>query len=268
MTTSFSHTGSLGDCVGSIPAMNTYYEKTGKKIILYLIKDRPFEYHIEGIIHSTKNKEGEAVLLNEQVINMLIPLLNEQECIEDARIWVDEKIDYALEKFRDTNVGMPNTSINRWFFYAFPDLACDLSKEWLTVPDTDKDLAKGKIIITRTERYQNEWINYFFLKKYEDELIFSGTMREWNNFCMGYDLNVKKLAVTNFLDVAQAIKQSRFHITNQTLANQISQGIFHPAIMETCLVAPNCTPIGKDRYDFLSQVALEYYFDVLYKKYL
>jgi len=149
----------------------------------------------------------------------------------------------------------------------YPDLACDLTKPWLTIPDTDKDLAKGKIIITRTERYLNEYINYEFLQPYEDELIFSGTMREYNNFVMRYGLQIEKLTVNTFLDLAQAIKQSMFHITNQTMANQISTGIFKPAILETCTYAHNCMPIGEDRYDFLSQAGLEYYFKLLYDKY-
>ena len=46
-------------------------------------------------------------------------------------------------------------SINRWFFYPLPDLACNTTTKWMDVPDSDKDLAKGKIAITRTERYQN-----------------------------------------------------------------------------------------------------------------
>lgn len=260
----FLHSGNSGDTVSAIPAMREFYRKTGIKPILYLRKGVPAFYY-EGAVHPVK-QDGVCVMLNDQMIQMLTPLLKAQSFFEDIREWTDEEIGCDLDQIRETYVGMPGLSINRWYFYVYPDLACDLSNPWLEVPDSDKDLAKGKIIITRTERYTNPHINYSFLKPYEDELIFSGTMREYNVFCMTYDLNIKKLTVDNFLTLAQAIKQSRFHITNQTMANQISQGIFHPSILEVCGFAPNCIQIGEDRYDFMSTPALEYYFDLLYKK--
>jgi len=145
----------------------------------------------------------------------------------------------------------------------YPDLTCDLSKVWLTVPDAEKDLAKGKIIITRSERYRNESIDYSFLKPYEDDLLFCGTMREYNNFCMSYDLNIRKLTITNFLELAQAIKQCKFHISNQTQAAQLSAGLKIPRIVEICSFAQNVIPIGENAYDFLAQKGLEYPFHAL-----
>lgn len=261
----FLSSGNAGDAIAAIPAMREFHRKTGVKPILYLRKDVEAFYY-EGAVHPVKNKEtGKNVMLNQQMIDMLISLFKAQPFYEDVKLYEGEEIGCDLDQIRETNVGMPGLSINRWVFYVYPDLACDLSKPWLEVPDSEVDLAKGKIIITRTERYQNS-ANYSFLKPYEDELIFSGTMREYNAFCMTYDLNIKKLTVNNFLDLAQAIKQSRFHITNQTMANQVSQGIFHPSILEVCTFAPNCIQIGEDRYDFISQMGLEYYFNLLYKK--
>jgi hypothetical protein len=266
INSAFLSSGNSGDTLASLPAVREFYRKTGIKPTLYLRKDVEAFYY-EGAVHPVKNSEtGKNVMLNQQMIDLLTPLLKAQPFLEDVKVWVDEPIGCDLDLIRETNVGMPGLSINRWVFYVYPDLACDLSQQWLTVPDSDKDLAKGKIIITRTERYRNENINYSFLKPYEDELIFSGTMREYNTFCMAFDLNVKKLTVDNFLTLAQAIKQSRFHITNQTMANQISTGLMHPSILEVCTFAPNCIPIGEDRYDFLAQKGLEYYFDLLYKK--
>lgn len=262
---SFLSSGNCGDTIGAVPAMREFYRKTGIKPILYLRKNIPAWYY-DGAVHPVKDETGKNVMLNDAMIAMLTPLLKAQPFFEDVKTWVDEEIGCDLDQIRETYVGMPGLSLNRWFFYVYPDLACDLSKPWLEVPNSDKDLAKGKIIITRTERYTNPHINYSFLKPFEDELIFSGTMREYNVFCMTYDLNIKKLTVDNFLTLAQAIKQSRFHITNQTMANQISQGIFHPSILEVCGFAPNCIQTGEDRYDFMNTPALEYYFNYLYKK--
>lgn len=261
-TAKFSHTGSIGDCLAAIPAMRQYYRLTGKKIILYLISGVRAVYY-EGATHPTVNEKNEMVMLNSKAIEMMKPLFMAQDFIEDV-IETTEDITGAirLHQFRETYTGLPAFSINRWYFYAFPDLTCDLSGVWMTIPGTDKDFAKGKIIITRTERYQNG-ADYSFLKPYEDDLIFSGTTREWNQFCMAFDLNVKKLTVTSFLDIAQAIKQSRFHITNQTMAFQISEALKHPRILELCSFAPNCIPIGENAYDFHRQPGLEYAFHKL-----
>lgn len=261
-TTSFSHPGNIGDCWAAIPAMNAYYKKTGKKIMLYLVNGHRAEYY-EGATHPTKNEAGEMVMLNLKMIEMMIPLLKEQECIADVKVWADKEITVNLGDIRNTYVGMPAFSINRWYFYPFPDLSCDLSGKWLTVPDAEKDIAKDKIIITRSERYRIESIDYSFLKPYEDDCLFCGTMREYNNFCMSFGLNIRKLNITNFLELAQAIKQCKFHITNQTQAFQLSEGLKVPRILELCSYAPNCIPIGEKAYDFFGQKQLEYYFHEL-----
>jgi hypothetical protein len=262
----FLHSGNTGDVLASLPAIREYYRKTGVKPVLYLRKGVDAFYY-EGATHPVKDDTtGKPVMLNQAIIDMLIPLLKEQDFLLDIRTWDGEDIGIDLGQIRETNVGMPGMSINRWYFYVYPDLACDLTKEWITVPDSEKNLAKNKIIITRTERYNNTFIDYSFLKPFEDELIFSGTMREYNNFCMQFDLNIKKLTVTNFLDIAQAIKQSRFHISNQTMAFQISEGLKHPRLLELCDFAPNVIVFGENVYDYFAQQALEYYFDLLYKK--
>ena len=258
----FLHPGNIGDCWASIPAMREYYNHTGKKIKLYLVSGQNANYY-DGAMHPTKDEKGINVMLNDKMIEMMIPLLLKQPFIEEVKIWEQEKWDIDLGMIRDTDVGMPNFSINRWYFYVWADLACDLSEVWLEVPDAEKDFAKGKILITRSERYLNENADYSFLKPYEDDILFAGTMREYNVFCMGFDLNIRKLNVNNFLELAQAIKQCKFHMTNQTQAFQLSEGQKTPRILELCRYAPNCVPIGKKAFDFFNQTALEYYFHKL-----
>ncbi len=260
--TTFKHAGSIGDVLASLPAVRERHRVSGKKGIIYLHKDVIAEFP-EGTTHPTRNSDDKMVMLNEGVCNMLIPLLKSQPYIEDAKIWEGESIDINLDLMRETFVNMPYGDISRWYFYIIPDLACDLSEQWLEVPDAEKDLAKNKIIITRTERYNNTLIDYSFLKEYEDDCVFSGTMREYNNFCMAFDLNIPKLTINNFLELAQAIKQSKFHISNQTMAFQISQGLKTPRMVELCSYAPNVIPYGKNAYDYYAQTAVECYFHKL-----
>jgi len=261
-TTSFLHSGTIGDVWAAIPAINEYHRKTGKQAILYLENGHVAEYYA-GAVHPTKSADGTQVMLNEAMINMMVPLLNVQPSIVEAKVWNQEDITVDLNLFRTTFVNLPYGCISRWYFYTYPDFTCDLSKIWLTVPDVEKNFAKGKIIITRSERYRNESIDYSFLKPYEDDLLFCGTMREYNNFCMSYDLNIRKLTITNFLELAQAIKQCRFHISNQTMAAQLSAGLKIPRIVEICSFAQNVIPVGENAYDFFAQKGLEYAFHAL-----
>jgi hypothetical protein len=267
--TTFSHTGNIGDIWASVPAMGQHFVNTGKMIDLYLVKNVPAFYY-KGAVHPTKSDEGINVMLNQKMIDMMIPLLKAQNFINEVYVIefseyenYKDKIQVHLEWFRENEIGLPNFSINRWYFYVFPDLTCDLSRIWLDVPHTEKDFAANKILITRSERYTNPAIDYSFLKPYEDDIVFCGTQREWNNFCMSYDLNIRKLNIENFLELAQAINQSRFHMSNQTQAFQLSEGLKVPRILEACTYAANVIPIGEYAYDFHNQLGLEYAFHAL-----
>lgn len=262
-TTSFLHMGSIGDVWAAIPAMKKYYELRKRKVVLYLVNGQKAFYY-EGATHPTVDPiTGDMVMLNENVISMMIPLLKEQEFISDVKIWSNQPIQINLNKMRDTFVNMPNGCISRWQFYTWPELACDLSKVWLTVPDTDKDFAKGKIIVTRTERYLNPQISYKFLKKYEDNILFCGTELEYQIFRLRYDLNIGRLIINDFLELAQALKQCKFHISNQTQAFQLSQGLKIPRMVELCSAAPNVIPYGENAYDYYAQPACQYYVSIL-----
>jgi hypothetical protein len=258
---SFSHTGNIGDIWSAIPAMRQFFLKTGKLIRLYLVKNVRGEYY-EGAVHPTKDVEGNNVMLNEKMIEMMTPLLLAQGFIKEVITITEQEykttdIHCHLEWIREANVGMPNFPIQKWYSTIFPDLDFDLADKWLEVPDSEKDLAKGKIIVTRSERYTNQMLDYSFLKPYEDDMLFCGTMREYNIFTMTYDLNVRKLNINNFLELAQAIKQCKFHISNQTQAFQLSEGQKIPRMLEACVGAPNCIPVGKDAFYYLNQMKLE-----------
>lgn len=256
----YLHNGTIGDVWASIPAMKQQYEAEGNKAILFLVNGQVGTFY-KGATHPTRNKDGKMVMLNEQVINMMIPLLKQQEFIQDVRIWNGEPVQVDLNLIRERFINMPNGCISRWYFYVFPDLACDLSKIWLTVPDSGKDLAKEKIIITRTERYTNTETDYSFLKNYQKDILFCGTQLEYEIFKHRFGLlDIGRLVINDFLELAQALKQCKFHLSNQTQAFQLSQGLKIPRIVELCDYAPNVIPIGENAFDFYGQDQLEYYF--------
>lgn len=264
INTNFLHDGSIGDVWSSLPAIKEYHKVTGKKAVLYLTDGQLAEYY-EGATHPTRNLEGRQVMLNKNVIDMMIPLLKEQYYIEDAKIYNGEEIHVDLNMIRKTFVNLPNHPLSRWYFYVYPDLACDISKQYIEIRDSDKDFAKGKMIVARTERYQNVSIDYSFLQQYSDELIFSGTNDEYAKFCMQFKLTIPKLNIKDFLELAQALKQSKGLLSNQTMIFQIAEGLKTPRIVELCSFAPNVIPVGEKAFDFYAQLGVEYYVKTLLK---
>lgn len=251
-----------GDCFASLPALKRYSEITGKKVVLYLWLNRG-AFYFEGAVHPTKNSAGTNVMMNEEVFYAIRPLLLEQPYIEDVRPWRGEKFKFAFDKHLEKNIDKWNINVSKLYFFIFPDLITDLSKSWLTVPDSEKDLAKDRIIVTRTERYLNPMISYYFLKKHQNKILFCGLKHERDKFCVEFDLNIEWLKTDTFLELAQAIKQCKFYMSNQTSGFQIAEGLKVNRILEVCPGAPNVTPFGENGYDFLYQVGLEFYFDKL-----
>lgn len=259
-TISFLHDGTIGDVWASLPSVRECYKKTGNKAIYYLTNGQSAIYY-PGATHPTRNSDGVEVMLNEEMIGMMIPLLKAQPYIEDAKIHEGEPINIDLNMIRQTFVNMPNHMLSRWYFYVFPDLACNLSEKYIEVPETETDFANDKIIISRTERYNNPSLDYSFLKNHVDGLIFSGTKKEHNLFCLNNDLEIPKLQINDFVELAQALKQCKGLISNQTMIAQIAEGLKTPRAIELSSIAPNVTPIGDDAYDFYSQRSMEYYFN-------
>lgn len=261
LITTALHIGTIGDVWASLPALKEYHRKMGKKIILYLANGQIATYYA-GATHPTRSDDGtdEMVMLNKKMINMMIPLLKAQPYIEDAKIHKDEPISLNLNKIRETFVNQPYHSLAKWYFYIFPDLMCDLSKPYIEVPDTKHDFAKDKIIIARTERYLNGNIKYSFLKKYQKNIVFAGTDLEYRLFKARYYLNIPRLKINDFLELAQAIKQSKGVISNQTQIAQICEGMKTNRAVELCSFAPNVDFVGENGYEFYAQDGLEYFF--------
>jgi hypothetical protein len=252
------HKGNSGDIISALPAIREIFKKMGQKPNLYLYEDHPAIYY-DGATHPVKDEDGKDVSLNEYMISMLIPLLRAQPYIGEVKKFEEEVIDVDLSYIRDGYVNMPYSQLQRCYFYLYPDLACDLSKSYIELPETKKDFAIGKIIINRTQRYNNNLINYSFLKEYEDSLLFAGTEFEHMIFCEQFGLDFPRLQISDFLELAQALLQSRFFIGGQSFCYQISEGLKIPRILELCNFAPNCLVIGELAYDFYHQGALEYY---------
>ena len=270
--TSIKHMPNLGDQISVLPACKKYWEVTGRKVMFMQMVNQPASYY-NGATHPTQ-KDGVMVSMNDKMFEMMTPLIEAQEYIHSYVKYEGQKVDLDFDVIRGkTFVGMPNLMLQSWIMYAFPDLACDLSKTWMEIPDLKNqsilNQVKGKVILNFTERYRNNVtvIDYFFLRNYTPDLIFAGTETEHYRFCNQWGLNIPRLEVNDFLEYAYAIKNSRFLLGTQSFGWNICQGIHHPRIVELCPYAANIQPmIGEDSFGFFHQVGVEYYFRFLYNK--
>lgn len=271
LQTRIKHSVNLGDLIACMAAIKKYYDVTKRQVIISQSIGTLAAYY-QGASHPTKNEAGEHVCMNAKMWDMVKPLIESQYYVHSFEKYEGQKIDLDFDVIRGkTFVNLPNGMIQSWIVFAFPDLACDLSKPWITIEGkAPKHITKqvgGKILINFTERYRNSIMDYFFLKNYTDDLIFSGTEREHFLFCNQWQLNIPRIETNDFLDLAYAVRDARFTIGNQSFLWNLCEALKSPRILEMCSFAPNCAPmIGEDSYGYYHQVGAEYYFRKLYNQ--
>jgi ADP-heptose:LPS heptosyltransferase len=256
-----------GDLISFLAGVKRMWEDTGRRAIIYQrIGMQGIGY--EGSIHPFQNSEGETVCMSEYMFDMLKPLIEEQEYVESFLIWKGEDFDVDFDLIRlERYTNQPKGSLNRWFNYVFPQMASDLSKPWIELPKTLNFAFPwhDKIIINFTQRYRNYLITYHFLKKHQNDIIFVGLPKEKDIFCKTWDLEIQHYQPDNFYQLAQAIKNCKFFLGNQSFCFQLAEALKTPRILETFTMMPNVIPIGEKAFDFYHQGGLEYYFEKLIK---
>ena len=261
------HTCNIGDLVAILAGLKGYYELTGQKSILRQELNVDAIYHM-NYEHPTK-EGGKQVMCNQSMFDMIKPLIEKQSYIESFEIFNGQETILDLNKIRgEIGVNLPFGSIQSWTMLAFPDLAFDISKTWVDVPNVNfSNSVSDKVLINFTSRYRNQFIHYYFLKKYQDQLLFTGTKVEYEEFCKKWELNIPYLNISNFLELAQMMKKSKFLLGNQSFCWNLNRAMNLPSILEMYAPAPNCTPfVGNHNYGFYHQGALEYYFEYLINK--
>lgn len=263
--TKWLHSMPCGDLLSLMPGFKQVYETSGKRALIY--QKLNHAYGIGGAYlgakYSIVDDVGEPVTMNKMVFDAVRPLLLAQEYIEDFKEWDGEETDFNLDAIREQPVTTPYGCINRWPFYIWPDMACDLSKSWLTVHAIPKT---NKILINRTERYNNHLISYNFLNKYKEYVMFVGLSNEHACFCKQNKLDVPHLKLNDYYEIASAMLSCKFYIGNQSSLFQISEGLKIPRVLEVCRDIPNVIGSGPGFYDFLQQDKLEYYVEKLFNQ--
>jgi len=248
-----------GDLISFLAGIKKLWEDTGKKAVIYQRLDMHGGSY-DGSIHPFTNQEGEPVCMPFVMYEMLRPLVLYQEYVEDYLIYEGEEVDFDFDLIRlERYTNQPRGSLNRWFTYVFPQMTADLSQNWLKAPKT----GLSNTLINFTQRHRNPLITYYFLKNYQEKIIFIGLQKERDLFCKTWKLDLPLLEVKDFLQLAQIIKASKFFLGNQSFCFQLAEAMKVPRILEVFPLMPNVIPIGENAYDFYHQGAVEYYFNKL-----
>lgn len=266
---SVKHSANAGDLLSIFAGLKQLSKETKQKIIVYQRIDMAGQAHI-GAHHPFHNKFDLPVCLNQYMFDLIKPLVLAQQWCDDFIEYSGQSFDLDMDKMRsEMYTPMPNYSINRWINFVYPQMICDISKRWLDVPAIRFDIAarySDKIIVNFTKRFRNHYINYFFFKQYENNILFAGLDEEHEMFCGEWKLNVPKLEIANFLELAEIIDSCRLFIGCQSAAFQIAEGLKIKRVLEVFQQMPNVIPMGANGYEYMHQHAVEYLVSKLYEK--
>lgn len=258
----FKTSSPAGDLISMLAGIQQLCKVLGKKAIIYQRLGMTGVGY-RGAIHPYKNDIGDEIAMNEKMFDLLKPLLMIQWYIEDFVIYDGQEFNYDLDKVRlETFTNQPLGSINRWIFYVYPQMSCNLSEQWLGIPSFG-EIVKYKMVINFTYRYRNSVIDYSFLRKYQKDILFVGLEEEYEFFSKQWGLEITFIPFIHFLSVAKLMLMSNFFLGNQSVCFQIAEALKIPRILELSPVMPNVIPTGENAYDFYHQSALEYYVEKL-----
>ncbi len=100
-----------------------------------------------------------------------------------------------------------------------------------------------------------------FLKEHQDRIVFAGLENERDLFCRTWDLDIPRLEVDDFYQLAAWIKGCKFFLGNQSFCFQLAEAMKVNRILELFPMMPNVIPVGNGGYDFYHQGSLDYYFN-------
>ena len=239
-TISFLHYGHLGDIINSLPVIKELSKD--KNCILYIQKEKPIPQHV-----ISKDHPFGSVYLSENSILKMLPLLKKQKYLEKVEIYENQNIDIDLNFFRNLPINFNIDSV-RWYFHltgCFPDL----STNYLEVEQHSK--FKDYLVIMRSLRRQNQFIDYSFLSGYKN-IVFIGLENEFNDLRKKIG-NLEYYDSKDFLELAMIIMNSKLFIGNLSFGYALAEALKVPRLLESGPNFPLVYPNGNHAYDFYFQ---------------
>jgi len=245
----YKHSGFLGDLLYNMVSMRQVWINTGRKAVIYMWLNRD-HYTYEGVAHPYGG-----VGFNKETLDWSRSFIEYQPYVERIEEWTGQPIDFDLDLIRGDSrrTGMPYGDIRRWPMYVYPELYASISDPWLQV---EPILFDGPLV-QRSLRYQNPFISYHFLGRY-DRVSMVGLLEEYD--AMKHMVpSVSYVKTGSLMEYAGLIAGSNLLIGNQSSGMAIAEGLGHPRILEVFQNAPNVTMATPNGMDCYSQIAMEYF---------
>lgn len=239
-TISFLHYGHLGDIINSLPIIKEISKNS--KCNLFIQKEKLIPKHV-----SLNDHPFGKVYLSEKSILKFLPLLKEQNFLENVDIYDNQKIDIDLNFFRKLKINFNIDSV-RWYSH-ITGVHADLSKKYLEVKSSER--FKNYIVILRSLRRQNKFINYSFLKNYKN-IVFVGLKNEFDDLKKSIN-HLEHYDSEDFLELASIIKNSKVFIGNLSFGYALAEALKVPRLLESAPDFPLVYPNGSKGYDFYFQ---------------
>lgn len=263
LTIPFKHSGHAGDIIYSLPAIKQLCVQLNAKAELYVFVDK--------VWHNFEDKDRPYKgLITDEILAMLKPLIETLPFISKVAKWSGERIAVDLDraKYMGTQIGLPHSHISRWYGYAHPELQTDKLHERVFQLDDmeahafhkyndkrDYQAFKDAIVVNRTIRNVNPYINYVFLQKYY--VVFVGLLSEYEIFREQVPRS-RYVEVNDFLELGMIIGNSKLFLGNQSMCFAIAEQLKINRALECYASATNVIPIGEGGFDYYTQEGLEY----------
>jgi hypothetical protein len=175
-------------------------------------------------------------------LHVIQPLLESQPYIGIAKSHEGEQIHWNAGDFRQYHSKEHSLAYSHWLHYKgqshLPNLQIDLQQPWLGGIKADPR-SKGKIVIHRTSRYQNQFFRWqALMDRYADVAIFLGTAEEHKRFTEEFG-RIDYCPTRDLLEMAQLIVGSEMFMGNQSVGLAIAEGLKHPRVAEICPWQPD-----------------------------
>ena len=246
---SFLHSGQLGDLIYSLATIKELSKTHKCKLYIQINKPMSLEYG------SSQKK----VFLSKKSGDLILPLLKNQNFLASVDIYNGEKIDINLDLYRDIPINLSFYS-TRWFSHLV-GINLNVQDTFLSVKP--HSVIKNKIVIHRSPRYRNAFINYKFLNNTKN-LLCIGLKDEFLDLKKEIN-NLEFHDCKDFLEMAEIIKASKFYVGNMSFQYVISEALKIPRLLEASPDFPVHFPIGKDAFDAYHQNHFEKFFANLNK---
>lgn len=247
----FLHSGHIGDIINVLPIIKEISKTHRCKFFIGINVPLPVQYH---------GHPGGKFFLNKKIYDMLYPLLASQKYIDKIEIFNNQDIDINFDLTRELPINLLFDNARYGFHIA--GVQVDLGKKFLEVED--HPTLKNKVTILRSLRYQNPFINYGFLEKFENP-YYLGTLDEYN-YLKKELKNLEFYECKNFLEMASIIKSSKVFIGNSSLGIDIADGLKTPRLLEASPYFPARQVHGENGFDFYFQSHFEKYFNFFNSK--